>query len=124
MSRTRPLFAFAGLWECWHPEKGDPIETCTIVTTEANDLVKPYHDRMPVILSPEHHAAWLDPSFSDVATLKAMLLGDCGIDLVTVPVSPHVNSPANDDPNCIAPVTESDRHGEQFELWPSAATKR
>lgn len=44
------LFAFAGLWDAWHGADGPPLLTCCIVTTEANDLVKPLHDRMPVIL--------------------------------------------------------------------------
>src|SRR5207244_2042608 len=51
-------FAFAGLWERWN---GEPAETCTILTTEANPLVRPVHDRMPVILPAEHFTAWLDP---------------------------------------------------------------
>ena len=58
--KANVLFAFAGLWECWHPEKGDPLESCSIVTTEANKLVAPYHDRMPVILPRDSHDEWLD----------------------------------------------------------------
>jgi putative SOS response-associated peptidase YedK len=58
--KDRQLFAFAGLWECWYPEKGDPLESCSIVTTEANKLVGPYHDRMPVILPRDSHDEWLD----------------------------------------------------------------
>src|SRR5262245_49539638 len=53
-------FAFAGLWEYWKPANGDAIESCTIMTTEANELVKPYHDRMPVILPTVHYDHWLD----------------------------------------------------------------
>src|SRR4051812_34360542 len=50
--RDNAPFAFAGLWECWRRPEGDPVETCTIVTTEANELAAKYHDRMPVILHP------------------------------------------------------------------------
>lgn len=63
--RDRATFAFAGLWERWTPkEKGegpDFIDSFTIVTTEANALLRPLHERMPVILPPEHYAGWLDP---------------------------------------------------------------
>lgn len=60
-------FAFAGLWERWSKGDGEPIESCTILTTAANELVKPYHDRMPVILSPGDYDAWLDPATTDGA---------------------------------------------------------
>ena len=54
-------FAFAGLWEHWQGAAGEAIESCSIIVTEANDLIQPIHDRMPVILSPEDYALWLDP---------------------------------------------------------------
>ena len=53
-------FAFAGLWEIWRPPEGEPLRTCTIITTSANELVEPVHDRMPVILRPEDEKFWLD----------------------------------------------------------------
>jgi putative SOS response-associated peptidase YedK len=52
-------FAFAGLWETWQGE-GQPIESCTILTNEPNELTRQVHDRMPVIVGPAHHADWLD----------------------------------------------------------------
>ncbi len=55
----RPVFAFAGLWETWQPRDGEPVETFTVVTTDANDDVAPIHDRMPVILPRESEDAWL-----------------------------------------------------------------
>jgi len=61
MRDGRP-FAFAGLWERWQGDDGEPVETCAILTTEANALVRPVHDRMPVILAPEDDAAWPDPT--------------------------------------------------------------
>jgi len=64
-------FAFAGLWERW--DKGEsPIESCTIITTDANELVRPLHDRMPVILQPEDFERWLDPK-EDSGMLQALL---------------------------------------------------
>lgn len=56
------LFAFAGLWEIWQGSDGVEIASCTIITTNANPLVATVHDRMPVILSPDDCAAWLDPA--------------------------------------------------------------
>src|SRR5262249_41774207 len=58
-------FAFAGLWDTWQAPSGTPLESCTILTTEANDLVRAVHDRMPVILPLPCHAEWLDPRSQD-----------------------------------------------------------
>jgi len=71
LKSQRP-FAMAGLWEQWH-KQDQPIESCTILTTDANELVAPIHDRMPVILRPEDYAAWLDPACQDVDKLQLML---------------------------------------------------
>ena len=68
--RDRKPFAFAGLWERW--DKGEtPVETCTIVTTEANDFMKPLHDRMPVILDPKDYDRWLGPSQEPASVVGA-----------------------------------------------------
>ena len=95
------LLGLAGLWERWQGA-GDPVESCTIVVTGANDTVSPIHDRMPVILEPRDYARWLDPENHDAASL-AKLLRPASVDrLATWPVSRHVNNPVNDDPGCIA----------------------
>jgi putative SOS response-associated peptidase YedK len=100
-------FAFAGLWETWSskPTADDPpltIESCTIVTTAANNALSNLHDRMPVILAPGDYAEWLDTSVQEPIALQH-LLQSCGDDeLVAEPVSTHVNRVANDDPRCIA----------------------
>lgn len=102
-------FAFAGLWENWTQRPTAPagdkplaIESCTIITTTANNSLRELHDRMPVILSPNDYAHWLDANVEDPAAL-AHLLAPCGDDeLVVEPVSSHVNKVANDDPACIA----------------------
>jgi putative SOS response-associated peptidase YedK len=91
--------AFAGLFERW--EKGEsPLESCTILTTEACEVARPIHDRMPVILPASDYAAWLDPD-ADVSEVHKLLRPYGGDDLVTYPISTHVNRPANDDPRCI-----------------------
>lgn len=66
-------FAFAGLWERWTGPEGEIIESCTILTTDANDLTRPIHDRMPVILHPKDYDLWLDPEVKDPALLKPLL---------------------------------------------------
>ena len=93
-------FAFAGLWEAWH--KGDQeIVSFTILTTAANELVRPLHDRMPVILAPENFAVWLDPHVQDAATLQPFLRPCPADSMTSYPVSTLVNSPRNDGPQCI-----------------------
>ena len=58
-------FGMAGLWETWRDPDGEPLESCTMIVTDANDLVRNLHDRMPVILSREDYDAWLDPDTKD-----------------------------------------------------------
>jgi putative SOS response-associated peptidase YedK len=98
-------FAFAGLWERWRPlDGGDPVETCTILTTTANNLVRPVHDRMPVILSPNDFARWLDPTYQRVEGLTPLLAPAPADGWEAVPVGPRVNSPRADDPGCVEPA--------------------
>jgi len=97
-------FAFAGLWERWHKE-GAPVESCTIITTDANDLMEPLHNRMPVILQPDAYDVWLDPA-SDPASLQGLLRPYADDDLVAYPVSRAVNNPRNDRAECVEPVKE------------------
>ena len=98
------LFGFAGLWESWEGRGGEGLESCTILTTEANADLRELHDRMPVILRPSDYAAWLDPEARDSVALGALLRSwpEGGIDLHAV--SRRVNSPRHDDPDCVAPV--------------------
>jgi putative SOS response-associated peptidase YedK len=60
--KTKDPFAFAGLWDVWHKPDGKRVESFTIITTEPNELVRPIHNRMPVILRPEDEDQWLDAS--------------------------------------------------------------
>ena len=96
-------FAFAGLWE--RREKGpQPVESCTLITTEPNAVVAPVHDRMPAILRPEHYQQWLDPDEQGADELDA-LLGPLPDELMEgFTVGRLVNSPSRDDPRCIEPA--------------------
>jgi len=97
-------FAFAGLWDRWQPAKGDPLETCTILTTTPNEVAQGIHDRMPIILPASAYGLWLDPMVRDVETLQALLAPYPATEMIAFPVSTRVNSPANDTPECIAPM--------------------
>jgi putative SOS response-associated peptidase YedK len=96
-----PPFAFAGLFEQWDKGEADePLRTFTIITTAPNELVSEVHDRMPVILSADAEADWLDPAIE--ADTARGLLRSCPADAMeTWPVSREVNSPRNDTPACI-----------------------
>jgi putative SOS response-associated peptidase YedK len=97
-------FGIAGLWERWTGPEG-PVETCALLTTEANERVRPLHDRMPLILPREAHAAWLDPDRTDpdelARTLHEASLPFPPEEMQAYPVSTRVNSPRNDDAECI-----------------------
>ena len=99
MNDGRP-FAFAGLWESWNDGE---IRSCTILTTSANDLVGPVHERMPVILPAADRDAWLDPE-AEREELASLLRPYEGNDLETFPVSRFVNSPRNNDERCVQPA--------------------
>jgi putative SOS response-associated peptidase YedK len=93
-------FAFAGLWERWRgPEGGSglPLESCTIVTTGANELCQPLHDRMPVILEPVDYDLWLDPALSDSQQLLPLLAPFPASEMQVRPVNPRVNNVRHDD---------------------------
>jgi putative SOS response-associated peptidase YedK len=98
-------FALAGLWESWRPDEGDALATFTIITTDASAATSHIHDRMPVILDPDDYPLWLDPEFEGRDTLQALLRPYAGDELQLDPVSTHVNSPRNDDPQCVAITT-------------------
>lgn len=95
-------FAFAGLWERW-TKGSEPLETFTILTTDANAALRPLHDRMPVILDPADYDLWLDPSATDPALVEP-LLGPLPDDALTfVAVGRAVNTVGHDDPSLIVP---------------------
>jgi len=96
-------FGFAGLWERWNGEDGQ-VESCTIITTSANALMEPLHDRMPVILDPEDYETWLDPSLQERDEVERLLASHPMPDWETYPVSTIVNNPRNESPECIERV--------------------
>ncbi|MCR2822613.1 SOS response-associated peptidase [Lederbergia panacisoli] len=93
--QSKEPFAFAGLWDRFE-DNGATIHSCTIITTEANSVVKDVHDRMPVILTKEASEAWLDRSINDERYLKSLLVPFPAEEMETYSVSPLVNSPKND----------------------------
>ena len=103
--RSKQPFAFAGLWEHWKPAEGEPLGTCTIITTEPNDLMAPIHNRMPVILAPSSYDQWLDPAFQNIETLTGLLRPYSSEELTAYPVSTLVNNPRHDDPQCLESVS-------------------
>ena len=96
-------FAFAGLWEHWEGEEA-AIDSCTLLTTTPNEVMRPLHDRMPVILSPADYNQWLDCRGQDTEHLHAMLRPYPSDDLIAYPVSTRVNNPAHDAAECLIPL--------------------
>jgi putative SOS response-associated peptidase YedK len=124
--RKRPFFAhptapgpiaFAGLWEAWIGPNGEEVETAAIVTTAANRLLRPIHDRMPVILAPEAFDMWLDGAHVDALTAAALLVPPPDDAMEAYEISTAVNRVANDGPEILAPVSE-------VPVPPSAAVDR
>ncbi len=105
-------FAFAGLWESWRAkdsgeaeETGEKMHSCTIVTTIANELTGPIHDRMPVILSREAADIWLDGD-APSAELRELLVPYASGEMAAYEVSSSVNNWRNEDASCIEPVAK------------------
>jgi putative SOS response-associated peptidase YedK len=96
-------FAFAGLWEGWeNPEDDKEVQSCSLITTEANELMAPIHDRMPVILPVSAYDRWLDPD-EPVNDLQSPLKPYPADEMAAYPISTYVNSPKNQGPKCIEP---------------------
>ena len=106
--RDEKPFAFAGLWESWQASPAVLLETCTIITTSANDLTSSIHPRMPVILDAVDYDPWLSAPNPETADLKHCLRPYPSEQMVVYPVSTLVNSPKNESPNCIVPLDASD----------------
>ena len=97
------VFALAGLWERWQPAAGEPVETCTVLTTAANALMAPIHERMPVIIDIAGYAEWLSPGTAAARAL-ALLQPWAAASMLAHRVGLRVNTLANDDAECAAPV--------------------
>lgn len=105
--KDQKLFSFAGLWDYWQDDQ-QAIYSCTIITTEANERIKPIHSRMPVLLEKEQEQLWLDPSLTDRDYIKSLLVPFDEEAIGVYPISTLVNSPRNDEPDLLKPIaTES-----------------
>jgi putative SOS response-associated peptidase YedK len=100
------VFAFAGLWSIWYGRDESKLRSCAILTTAANTAIAPLHDRMPVILSPEHERAWLDAS-TPKAELHDLLGGLRASEVALRPVGLAVNDARYDGPECLMPPVHS-----------------
>lgn len=102
--KSRSLMAFAGLYNVWTSPEGDKICTCAIITTDANELLMPVHDRMPVIVAKDKEDLWLDPLIKDRQQLMPLLVPYPADEMEFYPVSSSVNKPDYDSPDAIIPV--------------------
>ncbi len=101
----KEVFGFAGLWEQWIDKTtGELLETCTIITTEANEVLKPVHDRMPVILKAESYDEWLDTKVKDIDKLQKLLVPYPAKEMSSHAVSKSVNVPETDSDELIKPM--------------------
>jgi putative SOS response-associated peptidase YedK len=103
------VFAFAGLWE--PPVAPATTPTCTILTTEPNEVARPIHDRMPVILDPADYARWLDPAVTIPAEVRPLLRPFPAAAMTAFPVTTAVNNPVFDDPACLVPASPREAAG-------------
>lgn len=93
--------AFAGLWERWRNPEGEELESCSIIVTNANELMQPIHDRMPVILAPDDWDAWLGTAAKGGGGLQGLLQPYPAESMEAWPVTNKVSNPRNDEPECI-----------------------
>ena len=104
--KSRQPFAFAGLWSVWNSGQTEEVLSCCIITTEANELMKPLHHRMPVILSRDAYSQWLGPNVSNRDMLESFLTPYESDAMFAYKVSQKVNRPTNDHPDCLKAIVE------------------
>jgi len=107
-SRPGALLAIAGLWESWRSPDGEPVETVCLLTTSANPVLAPVHDRMPVLLDREGVESWLDPAECDATRLTDLLVPAPAERLIGRPVSTNVNAVRNDDARNIDSIEQTE----------------
>ena len=115
--KDRRPFAIAGLWDRWKAPDGSRLESCAVLTTGANEVVAPIHDRMPAILDRADFEAWLDPGREDVDELQGLLRPYPAQALEAYAASTRVNRVEVDDPSCLEPGAEAPADGKQKTLW-------
>lgn len=103
--KDRKPFAFAGLWDSWESPDGSSLKTCTIITTEPNELMETLHNRMPVILHPRDYGKWLDASSQTPENLLPLIKPFPADAMSAYPVSTLVNKPSNDSPQLVVPAS-------------------
>lgn len=96
-----PVFAVAGLWEMWESAEGDTLQSCTLLTTEPNELMANIHNRMPVIVAPRDYALWLDVG-APLPAVESLLRPYPAERMVHRPVSTYVSNARNEGPLCVA----------------------
>lgn len=101
--KNRRLFAFAGLWDKWE-QAGKTLFTCTILTKDANDFMRPIHHRMPIILPKEKEEEWIRPEVKQPIEMKEFLDQITSEALSAYPVDTYVNKASNNDERCIQPL--------------------
>ena len=101
--KNSEVFAFAGLWDHWEGED-EIIESCSIIVMPANEVMKPIHERMPAIIAPAHYDWWLDARITDKQEIMQYLASAPSNQLTAYPVSTWVNSPKNNNEQCIQPT--------------------
>jgi putative SOS response-associated peptidase YedK len=113
----QPLL-LAGLWDSWRAPDGGVLESCSVITTGPNELMRPIHDRMPAILEPEQCGGWLDPAEQAPDRLAPLLRPLPAEQLTAGRVSQRVNSVAHDDEACLQPPPPDEAGGDggQFSL--------
>ncbi|MBI5766540.1 MAG: SOS response-associated peptidase [Verrucomicrobia bacterium] len=114
--RDEAPFAFAGLWETWHGGDGGPLETFSIITTEPNELMRPIHTRMPIMLTPEQCEPWLDDRLTDPARVLALLQPQAAETMQAAAVSRFVSNVRNEGPECLAPARPDEAAGDEPQL--------
>jgi putative SOS response-associated peptidase YedK len=105
---SREPFGLAGLWDVWRKPDGRKVESFTIITTEPNELVRPIHNRIPVILRPEDEEQWLDASRTAFVKAKSLFKPYPEELMDAHDVSTIINSAKYDSPDCIRTLSEDD----------------
>jgi putative SOS response-associated peptidase YedK len=98
------LFSMAGVWGHWEGDDGKIIESCSIIVTNANKVLRPIHERMPVIIAPGDYEKWLTSRGVEIDNLTPLLLPYPSTGMRVYPVSRRMNNPVFDEPSCIEPV--------------------
>ena len=106
-----------GIWEQWTSPDGVTVESCAVITCEPNDLMRPIHHRMPVLLDAAACERWLDPATTDLGRLAPLLQPAPAATMTAVPVSTYVSNARHEGPECLAPYQpDAPRDEPQFSL--------